>query len=102
VLVVGPPSPSVAEAIAGRGGDLGLVALSEAAAPLPWVGPQGIQIRCPSLLVETAGTLLRGDGRSLRIAPRRESDRPAVPDLLHALRSAALERLLRPAAEATR
>ena len=102
VLAVGPPSPSVGAAIAARGGDLGIVALSEAAAPLPWVGPQGIQIRCPSLLVESAGTLLRGDGRSLRIAPRRESDRPALPDLLHALRAAALDRLRHPTVEATR
>lgn len=102
VLAVGPLSPAVAAALAARGGDLGIVALSDARAPLGWVGSQGIQIRVPSLLVESAGTLLRGDGRSLRIAPWREPDRPAVPDLLHDIRAAALDRLRHPAVEATR
>lgn len=101
VLSVGPPTPAVAAAIAARGGDLGIVALSDASAALSWIGANGIQIRVQSLLVETAGTLLRGDGRSVELSPRREADRPATCDLLHSLRGAVLERQLRPAAEAT-
>lgn len=100
VLSVGHPAPAVAAAIAARGGDLGIVALSDAFAPLSWLGVDGIQIRVQSLLVETAGTLLRGDGRSVRLSARREADRPATADLLHTLCGAVLERQLRPAAEA--
>jgi formylmethanofuran dehydrogenase subunit B len=108
VLAVGQPTPAVAAAIAARGDDLGIVALSDAPAPLSWTGAQGIrsiksiQLRCPSLLTETSGTLLRGDGRSVQLALCREADRPATSDLLHALRAATLARVLRPAAEAPR
>jgi formylmethanofuran dehydrogenase subunit B len=102
VVAVGSPAPAVVAAIAARGGDLRVVALCDAPAPLPWIGANGIQIRCPNLLVETAGTLLRGDGRSMVLSPRREADRPAVHEILHSLRSAVLDRSRRSAVEVPR
>jgi hypothetical protein len=102
VLAVGQPTPAVTAAIAARGDALGIVALSDASAPLSWTRANSIQLRCPSLLTETSGTLLRGDGRSVQLVPCREADRPPTSALLHALRAATLARVLRTAAEAPR
>ncbi len=80
VLAVGRLAPDVEAAIAAAGPRLTVVRISAATAE-PTAKSRSLWLRCADPLL-TAGTMLRGDGRTVTIAPPRPSPFPVARELL--------------------
>lgn len=80
VLAVGRLAADVENAIAAAGPQLTVVRIAAAAA-VPTVAIRSLWLRCADPLL-AAGTMLRGDGRTVTLAPPRSSPLPSARDLL--------------------
>ena len=80
VLAVGRLAPDVEAAITAAGPQLTVVRISATVAQ-PSVASRSLWLRCADPLL-TAGTMLRGDGRTVTLAPPRSSPLPSARELL--------------------
>jgi len=97
VLVAGRAAPAVEAALAAVAGRIGVVRIDDAPPAAGATEPRTIRLRCASAVAETPGTMLRGDGRTVALAPARPPRRPPLADVLAAV-SAALAAMPRDAA----
>lgn len=81
ILAVGRLGSDVEQAIAAAGPSLAVVRIAGAPADRGPVMGRSIELRCADTLL-TAGTMLRGDGRSVAVAPPHTSPLPSLRDLL--------------------
>jgi len=87
VVVAGGAAPAVAAALAAAAGRIGVVRIDDAAPAAP-AEPLTIRLRCASLVAETPGTILRGDGRAVVLAPARPARLPPLAEVLADLSAA--------------